>query len=94
MPKVFPCGGIDIAESCPKGQKMLWEMDELLGTSKISFSLSVVERLVDFLLTHDKNKGLFGKWLNNLHINVSLVQINFFLKTPFPLFFCVHIFYL
>ena len=42
------------------GKKTLWEKDELLVTSKSSFSHSVFKRLA---LQTRKNQGLFGKGL-------------------------------
>ena len=53
-----------MAESTLKGQKILWEKENLLVTSNFSFFHSVFKRLV--LQTH-KIQGLFGKGLNLYH---------------------------
>ena len=50
-----------MAESSLNRQKTLWEKEKLLVTSNLSFSRSVLKRLV---LHTRKIQGLFGKELN------------------------------
>ena len=52
-----------MVESSPNEQKTLWEKDKLLVTSNFSFSRGVLKT---FVLQTRKNKGLFGKGLNDL----------------------------
>ena len=47
-----------VAESSPKGLKILWEKEKLLDRSTFLFSHSVFERLV---LQTRKDQGLFEK---------------------------------
>ena len=54
-----------MAESCPKGQKTLWEKEILLVTSNFSFSHSVFKRLV----SQERQKvSLYGNGLNNENV--------------------------
>ena len=64
------------AECFPKGLKTLWEKDELLVTSNLSFSHDVFKIL---LMQTRKNQGLFGKGLRN-----HLRRHHLFLLLPRP----------
>ena len=53
---------VKMAECSPNGLKTLWEKENLLATSNLSFSHTVFKRL---LMQTRKNLGLFGKGLSS-----------------------------
>ena len=58
-----------MAEDSPKGQKTLWEKEELLITSNFSFFSAVFSK--ELYCRHVKTRACFGKGLSEISLTLS-----------------------